>query len=85
MEKKTNLGVAAISLAAAATMIAPTTASAVDICDSKLCPGPGPGDDVFNKVDPFLKIGALYEDGLLPANAFFKIEGVFLKLDGIEG
>ena len=80
MENRTRLGLAATSLAAAGTMIAPATASANDppviVCDVKYgCPG----------ADPFIKIGDIFlklEEFVAP-DVFIKTEDVFIKLGDI--
>lgn len=81
MDKRTKLGVAATSLAAAAAMIGPTQASAEDCITCP--PAPGDGDFVFWKIDAafddlFDKI-----DVVAPRDVFLKLDDVFIKLSQV--
>jgi hypothetical protein len=82
MEKKSKLGIAATSLAAAATMVAPATASAdAVICDPKYLSCPGPGDQLFLKIDDvFLKVELITGGQVDLGQVYAKIEDVFIKI-----
>ena len=80
MDKKTTLGLAATSLTAAATLLAPSTASAQDIifCDPKTCPVPD--------IDPFHKVeNVFYKINETLPEVFHKLEivldALFIKFD----
>lgn len=83
MEKRTKLGIAATSLAAAGTMVAPTTASAdvivadgVVVCDPKIgCPS----DSAFIKIE--LTFDKLIE--FVRPEVALKLEATFNKLEDI--
>ena len=80
MEKRTKLGIAATSLAAAATMIGPTTASAQEACVTLCEPAPRGPVDVFYKLsdsfdDIYYKITTV-----APESVYLKLQEPFLKL-----
>ena len=90
METKRKLGLAALSLTAAATVLGAGVARAedgdtvTDGCCIVIGPGPG-GDGPFQKYDaPFHKIDALFQKVLQKVEgtpAFLKVTEIFFKWD----